>query len=332
LQEFPFIGWEVIEPPSVKFLEPLESEVGSIPVMWSPTIRQQKIVGLLSKVKGIKTFEVHPWERYAISDDHGRNLAYLITRSDFVWLQPLNSPNAKKPHIMVDTNACNLIHKWLRSQSEIIVSASFKCKRIERLTARNLLATPPTGTYDIIVGAHYDSVPNTVGAHDNASGVATLISLAASQPDGVRLIAFDAEEWNKFGSVHYVNAAKASGELNKVRLMINIDSVGFGDRVYLLTSCDVEKAVRSAIRISPILSTMEIEVISKGDFPQFDSWPFMKNGIPIIQIGTKGNVDYDYFHHPKDTIDKLNHKLERDIPVLLGELIRRLRQVIQKGR
>jgi hypothetical protein len=47
----------------------------------------------------------------------------------------------------------------------------------------------------VLVGAHYDSIPSTPGADDNASGVAALIAAARAvgPTEGVCFIAFDGE-------------------------------------------------------------------------------------------------------------------------------------------
>lgn len=60
----------------------------------------------------------------------------------------------------------------------------------------------------LLIGAHYDSVPGSPGADDNATGVAVLLELArafAGQPgkSPLRLVAFDLEELGFVGSRHY---------------------------------------------------------------------------------------------------------------------------------
>ena len=56
-------------------------------------------------------------------------------------------------------------------------------------TVRNIEA----GAGSIVVGAHYDTVPGSPGADDNASGVAVLLELAAMKLP-VRFVAFANEE------------------------------------------------------------------------------------------------------------------------------------------
>ena len=54
----------------------------------------------------------------------------------------------------------------------------------------------------ILIGAHYDSIPGTPGADDNASGVAALIATARAigPQEGICYVAFDGEECGFVGS------------------------------------------------------------------------------------------------------------------------------------
>ncbi|MEO1764252.1 MAG: M20/M25/M40 family metallo-hydrolase [Cyanobacteria bacterium J06629_18] len=82
----------------------------------------------------------------------------------------------------------------------------------------------------ILIAAHYDSVPGSPGADDNASGVAVLLELArifATQPARypIRLVAFDMEEAGLLGSQEYVN--QLLREKQKLRLMLSLEMLGY---------------------------------------------------------------------------------------------------------
>jgi len=84
----------------------------------------------------------------------------------------------------------------------------------------------------ILVGAHYDTVPGSPGADDNATGVAVLLELAraiATHPAlyPVRLVAFDLEELG-VGSKIYAEALRRQGQ--KLRLMMSLEMLGYCDR------------------------------------------------------------------------------------------------------
>ena len=84
----------------------------------------------------------------------------------------------------------------------------------------------------ILIGAHYDAVPGTPGADDNATGVAVLLELAAVFAASplkypVRLVAFDLEEYGLIGSSFYAKYIKENRQ--KLRLMLSLEMLGYCD-------------------------------------------------------------------------------------------------------
>ncbi|HVP80459.1 MAG TPA: M28 family peptidase [Thermodesulfobacteriota bacterium] len=82
----------------------------------------------------------------------------------------------------------------------------------------------------LILGAHYDTVPGSPGADDNASAVAVLLEIArniesVSLEMTVRLIAFTLEEYGYLGSSQYVGSLKKGKE--EILGMISLEMVGF---------------------------------------------------------------------------------------------------------
>ena len=94
----------------------------------------------------------------------------------------------------------------------------------------------------VIAMAHTDSVPPAPGAHDNASGVGTLVALArslATEPApacDVWLVATGAEERPYTGTPDHLGASalvarlKRTNRLKDVRLALSLDEVGRGTR------------------------------------------------------------------------------------------------------
>lgn len=87
----------------------------------------------------------------------------------------------------------------------------------------------------ILIGAHYDAVPGTPGADDNATGVAALLELARafageSGRYPVRLVAFDLEEYGLIGSSGASEyAAQLRQQHQPLRLMISLEMLGYCD-------------------------------------------------------------------------------------------------------
>jgi hypothetical protein len=111
---------------------------------------------------------------------------------------------------------------------------------VDGVTCANLLVTRPgRGRADeiLLIGAHYDTVPGSPGADDNASGVAGLLeitrAMAGLEPEmTARFVAFTNEEPPFFrsgqqGSAVHAQAARARGE--RIALMVSLEMLGFYD-------------------------------------------------------------------------------------------------------
>ena len=121
----------------------------------------------------------------------------------------------------------------------------------EPIPSRNVIAEiPGTGEGVVIVGAHFDTVPDSVGASDNASGMGVLLAVAermadSSLPYTLRFIAFGSEENGLHGSDYYVESLSRA-KLDDIYLMINLDSVGSGTGLRIAGDRWAVKHVRDA--------------------------------------------------------------------------------------
>ncbi len=98
----------------------------------------------------------------------------------------------------------------------------------------NINSDSPANLPPVLVGAHYDAVPGTPGADDNATGVAVLLEMArvfAGTPlkYPVRLVAFDLEEYGLLGSTAYAKYLKDNRQ--KLRLMLSLEMLGYCNHV-----------------------------------------------------------------------------------------------------
>lgn len=112
--------------------------------------------------------------------------------------------------------------------------------RVERddVVSANLIVEIPGRTKPgeiVVIGAHYDSVTGTVGADDNASGVAALLALArrfarATPERTLRFVAFANEEPPHFhtqdmGSWQYAKRCHDRGE--RIKAMVSLETIGY---------------------------------------------------------------------------------------------------------
>jgi len=98
---------------------------------------------------------------------------------------------------------------------------------------------------EIIVGAHYDSAEDGLGADDNASGVAVMLEAAelvwdVDTPYTIIFVAFGAEEAGLLGSYAYVEGR----DTRDAMAMINLDAVVAGDIAYIYSDEGEQAAIR----------------------------------------------------------------------------------------
>jgi len=189
----------------------------------------------------------------------------------------------------------------------------------------------------ILIAAHYDGVPGTPGADDNATGVAVLLELArifATQPTKypLRLVAFDMEEYGLLGSADYV--AKLQREQQKLRLMMSLEMIGYSDdnpgsQAYpapllnkIYPNCGDFIALIGNLRTLPDLLRLRnsfrqsgtksefLPVVNQGKiFPptrQSDHAPFWDAGYPAIMVTDTSFMRNPHYHKPSDKIETLD--------------------------
>lgn len=178
-------------------------------------------------------------------------------------------------------------------------------------TSHNVIADPPgfdATAPHLIIGAHLDTVPQSPGAEDNASGVAVLLELSrmlAEQPAAVpvRFIAFGAEEprgsgdsLHHFGSQHYVARLDGSAR-SAIVAMVSLDRVGVpGAAVPVGTGGTGTGTIRDEL----VTAAGDIPVTVREPNRSSDHWSFEKAGIPAARLGS---LPYAGYHSARDTPD-----------------------------
>ncbi len=148
----------------------------------------------------------------------------------------------------------------------------------------------------IVIGCHYDSVRNTPGADDNASGCAMTLALARKLKKlnhTIKFIFFDNEERGMIGSKYYAKNMK-----DKCIFMINFDMVGHLSIKSFVPPDTVFPGIFDKYPWAKQISYRQ------GAGPS-DHSPFQKRGIPFVWVftGTHGK-----YHRPSDTVNSLNYK------------------------
>ena len=170
----------------------------------------------------------------------------------------------------------------------------------------------------VVVTAHYDhlgvrdkQVYN--GADDNASGVATLLQIAAhfarERPaNSIIFAALDGEEEGLLGARAFVKWIK--DERRDVALDVNLDMVSHSDRGELYAS-GAYHTPTLAPALKLLAARAPVHLLLGHDRPeqghddwtnQSDHYPFHKAGIPFVYFGVEDHKDY---HKPTDDFDTI---------------------------
>ena len=178
----------------------------------------------------------------------------------------------------------------------------------------NVIARRPGGACRVVVGGHYDSVPQVQGANDNASGIGTMLALArawsdASSADDVCFIGFGAEELGLHGSHAFVDAALLSGGFEEITAMLNLDAIGNGQRPIIA----VGGAALSAL-LEYLGEQLGIDV-QTGAGPHginSDHTAFWNEGVQVIFPAVIGGI----LHTSSDNTENIDAALLRDVGLL----------------
>jgi Zn-dependent M28 family amino/carboxypeptidase len=228
--------------------------------------------------------------------------------------------------------AADAIAETLRGFDLQFTEERFRC---EGRWYRNLIALHPGLSRDgqVLIVAHYDTVPNSPGADDNASGVAGLLEAASALARhrftyDLVFIAFPLEEYGNPGSLYYVEQAKASG--TPIAGVFDLEMIGYtgstqamppeiqapavGDFIGVVGNRRSEGLVAlfkdASALVAPSLPVQGLVVEGNGEnvplVRQSDHAPFWDAGYPAVMITDTAFLRNPHYHLPTDTLDTLN--------------------------
>ncbi len=194
----------------------------------------------------------------------------------------------------------------------------------------------------IILCAHYDTKNGTVGAWDNASGVAALLALAqhyalTPPPVSVEFVAFSAEEYGiedsfedpylaeyglsipPFVYGQEIAAPYQSSGLDEVLAVINFDGIGqslSANTVATMACSDALKDLVNGVK------QHFPKIVTVSGWPASNHYGFSANGIPSIPLGSieMKNV----LHVPSDTLKWISAKQIEEVAEFAQQVVVKL--------
>jgi len=209
----------------------------------------------------------------------------------------------------------------------------------------------------VVIGAHYDSVPDTPGANDNASGVSVGLYLAKQLSGGhfrnsLRFVFFANEEPPYFqnpgmGSLAHARGCAARGE--RVVAMLALESLGYyseepksqrypwpigllypdrGNFVAFVGNLGSRSLVRESVRSFRANAQFPSEGAAlPGGIPGVgwsDHWSFWQSNYPAIMVTDTAVYRDPNYHQDSDVPSNLNYGYMARVSVGLLDVIREL--------
>lgn len=202
-------------------------------------------------------------------------------------------------------------------------------KRFDGGVSPNVIARFPNVDYSngyVVVGGHYDTVANSAGANDNASGTAVVLALAQAftgRKLSLEFVGFGAEEYppsragNLAGSKSY---AAGLGDPKIVQAMISLDMVVAGPAVLIVMAQGTPGELQN--ELGEVAASLGIphRLTARGSFS--DHVPFAQRGIPAAWLWS-GN--HPSLHKPSDVFEIVQPAaVERTGRLTLEWLLRRM--------
>ncbi|HSB16142.1 MAG TPA: M28 family peptidase [Bryobacteraceae bacterium] len=171
----------------------------------------------------------------------------------------------------------------------------------------NIVCTlPGSGDGTILVGAHFDTA-NSLGVVDNWSGVSLLPSLYQSLAGRERnhtfvFVGFTDEELGLRGSESYVKQMDAA-QRSHMRAMVNIDCVGMTSTKVWARRAD-KRLLASLAQVAASLK-LPLAGVNVGEIGESDSLSFASKKIPVIDIHSVTQENFQRLHEGRDTPDTI---------------------------
>jgi Zn-dependent M28 family amino/carboxypeptidase len=207
-----------------------------------------------------------------------------------------------------------------------------------------------TGTGDIVVGAHYDTVPGSPGADDNASGVAVLIELS-KMLSGIRFVAFANEEAPYFLGPEMGSFVYARDRAQGVRAMFSLEMLGYyrdepgsqryppplglfypdrGNFIAFVADLGCVSLVRKSVRFFRNNTQFPSEWLAAPSIVPglswSDHWSFRQHGYPAVMVTDTAFYRYPHYHLPSDTPEKLDYERMARVTMGLAAMLKDLNE------
>ena len=190
------------------------------------------------------------------------------------------------------------------ASNPVSVRVTVQAELVQRVTANVVAQRPGRGGRVLLIGGHYDSVPDSPGGNDNASGMAVVLELARVLstyvlPEDLTLyvVAFGAEEDGLRGSRYFVDRLDEQ-QRQAVVAMLNYDMIGVGAVLGVGGSTELtDLAAQFAEQQGWTAHRLGVEIAHRSDHHSF-----ITAGMPALVFHAPDDTHY---HKETDTPDRI---------------------------
>ncbi|MGI5989948.1 MAG: M28 family peptidase [Lachnospiraceae bacterium] len=142
--------------------------------------------------------------------------------------------------------------------------------------------------------AHYDAVPGSFGANDNAAAVCILLSLYKTLSENgidADFVLFDGEESGHSGAKLYVDLVEEKKQ-RRPDGAVNLDVCGYGDQIVIYGKGSEKKAVFNPFVARDVMKAHDAQIV--GYLPESDDTTLRKGHIPSLSMAVIPRWDVQY--------------------------------------
>jgi Zn-dependent M28 family amino/carboxypeptidase len=234
--------------------------------------------------------------------------------------------------------AADFIRRTWSEQGHAVRAQRYVAESVECENLEIAFEGAATRAEVLVFGAHYDTVPGSPGADDNASGVAALLEISrlvaeARPARTIRFVAFVNEEapffpFGEMGSRVYARAARRRGD--PIRAMLSLEMLGCydeqpgsqrypallrhfypdrGNFIGFVSNLGSRRELGEIVRAFRAHSDFPCESLATFPFVPGLSWSdhrsFWREGYRAAMVTDTAFYRYRYYHTPQDTPDRL---------------------------
>ncbi|HEX4131187.1 MAG TPA: M28 family peptidase [Pirellulales bacterium] len=277
-----------------------------------------------------------------------------------------SQPNSKPSNLQIDADYLRQIVKKLAFPRVVNSPANATARQIILEEFAKLPGPPPAvygslsnvysgvpETSTVLLGAHYDSVPGSPGADDNASAVAVMLAAARAIAGhaNVLYVAFNSEEYGLAGSREFAAALprlrckpaavyilemvgyrdrRPHSQRNPLPMYPNVPTTGdflgvvtnqdalLGNILAGAATCSVPFV---GLSLPEVMHNLAAVQSYSPHLLRSDHTSFWERGIPAAMLTDTAEFRSPHYHHPSDTPDTLDYDFMAEVTKAVVNMI-----------